>query len=197
RRHLEELGAALRLVDVVAADAAAGVVLGEQLLHLGEVRRVEAAEIGDSQALARLDVGQALDLSGEGGEVGGGHGSAPLCRPRGRARVRAARARARRRICQPGLPDDGRAGYTSPLSRARPSHGGAAAALPRSTQMYIGYSEEQERLRQELRAYYDRLLTPAVREDLIREHGIGPKTKAVRQQMALDGWLCFGWPKEY
>jgi alkylation response protein AidB-like acyl-CoA dehydrogenase len=63
--------------------------------------------------------------------------------------------------------------------------------------MYIGYSEEQERLRQELRAYYDRLLTPAVREDLVREHGIGPKTKAVRQQMARDGWLCFGWPKEY
>ena len=63
--------------------------------------------------------------------------------------------------------------------------------------MYIGYSEEQERLRQELRAYYDRLLTPEVREDLVREHGIGPKTKAVRQQMARDGWLCFGWPKEY
>src|SRR5215471_15045986 len=73
RRHLEELGAALRLVDVVATDAAAGVVLGEQLLHLGEVRRVEAAEVGDAQALARLDVGQALDLSGEGGEVGAGH----------------------------------------------------------------------------------------------------------------------------
>ena len=26
--------------------------------------------------------------------------------------------------------------------------------------MYIGYSEEQEQLRRELRAYYDKLLTP-------------------------------------
>ena len=63
--------------------------------------------------------------------------------------------------------------------------------------MYIGLSEEQQTLCQELRTYYDRLLTPTVREDLLREHGIGPRTKAVRQQMAKDGWLCFGWPKEY
>ncbi|MEZ4279059.1 MAG: acyl-CoA dehydrogenase family protein [Myxococcota bacterium] len=63
--------------------------------------------------------------------------------------------------------------------------------------MYIGLTEEQQKLRSELRAYYDRLLTPAVREDLLHEHGIGPKTKAVRQQMAKDGWLCFGWPKEF
>ena len=34
--------------------------------------------------------------------------------------------------------------------------------------MYIGYSEEQERLRGELRAYYAKLLTPSVREDLVR-----------------------------
>ncbi len=63
--------------------------------------------------------------------------------------------------------------------------------------MYIGLSAEQQTLRQDLRSYYEKLLTPAVREDLLREHGIGPKTKAVRQQMSRDGWLCFGWPKEF
>ncbi len=63
--------------------------------------------------------------------------------------------------------------------------------------MFIGLSEEQEQLRRELRTYYDGLLTPTVREDLAREHGIGPRTKAIRQQMAKDGWLCFGWPTEY
>jgi alkylation response protein AidB-like acyl-CoA dehydrogenase len=63
--------------------------------------------------------------------------------------------------------------------------------------MYIGLTDDQQKLRQELRADYDRLLTPAVREDLLREHGIGPKTKAIRQQMSKDGWLCFGWPKEF
>ena len=50
--------------------------------------------------------------------------------------------------------------------------------------MYIGLTEDQETLRSELRAYYDRLLTPAVREDAAREHGVGPKTKAIR---AADG----------
>jgi alkylation response protein AidB-like acyl-CoA dehydrogenase len=63
--------------------------------------------------------------------------------------------------------------------------------------MYIGMSQEQERLRRELRDYYERLLTPDLREKLAREHGIGPATKAVRERMAKDGWLCFGWPKEY
>ncbi len=63
--------------------------------------------------------------------------------------------------------------------------------------MYIGLNDEQQELRRELRDYYERLLTPAVREDLASERGIGPKTKAVRMQMARDGWLCFGWPKEY
>jgi alkylation response protein AidB-like acyl-CoA dehydrogenase len=63
--------------------------------------------------------------------------------------------------------------------------------------MYIGYSEEQEKLRLELRAYYEKLLTPEVREALSKEHGVGPRTREVRRQMAKDGWLCFGWPKEY
>ena len=31
--------------------------------------------------------------------------------------------------------------------------------------MYIGLTDEQERLRKEVRAYYDRLLTPEVRAD--------------------------------
>jgi alkylation response protein AidB-like acyl-CoA dehydrogenase len=63
--------------------------------------------------------------------------------------------------------------------------------------MFIGLSEEQEKLRRELRAYYEKLLTPERREALAREHGIGPVTTELRKQMAKDGWLCFGWPKEY
>ena len=45
--------------------------------------------------------------------------------------------------------------------------------------MYIGYSEEQEALRRELRAYYDRLLTPEIREQLHHGHGVGPTMRAV------------------
>src|SRR6266702_1498643 len=63
--------------------------------------------------------------------------------------------------------------------------------------MYIGYSEEQEQLRRDLRAYYDKLLTPEVEEGLARGHGIGPVNREVVRQMGEDGWAGIGWPEEY
>ncbi|MEY2398296.1 MAG: 3-oxocholest-4-en-26-oyl-CoA dehydrogenase alpha subunit, partial [Actinomycetota bacterium] len=63
--------------------------------------------------------------------------------------------------------------------------------------MYIGYTEEQEALRQELRAYYRELLTPDVEAELGKEHGVGPTTRRIFKQMAADGWVGIGWPKEY
>jgi len=63
--------------------------------------------------------------------------------------------------------------------------------------MFIGYSEEQEALRRELRAYYEKLLTPEVREEIHRGRGIGPTMRSVVRQMGEDGWLGIGWPKEY
>jgi len=63
--------------------------------------------------------------------------------------------------------------------------------------MYIGYTEEQEALRKELRAYYEKLLTPELREVLAREHGVGETTRQVVRQMGADGWLGIGWPTEW
>ncbi len=63
--------------------------------------------------------------------------------------------------------------------------------------MYVGYSEEQEALRQELRTYYERLLTPEVREKLAHSGGVGPEMRAVWKQMCQDGWAGIGWPTEY
>ena len=63
--------------------------------------------------------------------------------------------------------------------------------------MYIAYSEEQEALREELRAYYEKLLTPEIREALYIDHGTGDTMRAVVRQMAEDGWLGIGWPVEY
>jgi alkylation response protein AidB-like acyl-CoA dehydrogenase len=63
--------------------------------------------------------------------------------------------------------------------------------------MYIGYTQEQESLRKELRDYYEKLLTPDVQEALHREHGIGEATRAIVRQMGEDGWLGIGWPVEY
>ncbi len=44
--------------------------------------------------------------------------------------------------------------------------------------MYVGLSKEQEALRDELRAYYDKLITPAVEEDLRKGEGVGPVVEA-------------------
>ena len=55
--------------------------------------------------------------------------------------------------------------------------------------MHIAYTDEQEALRSELSAYYDKLLTDDVREALAVEHGCGPVNRAMVKQMAADGWL--------
>jgi alkylation response protein AidB-like acyl-CoA dehydrogenase len=63
--------------------------------------------------------------------------------------------------------------------------------------MEIGFTEEQEALRRELRAYYADLLTPEVEQELANSHGIGPTVRRIFKQMASDGWVGIGWPKEY
>ncbi|MDX6661848.1 MAG: 3-oxocholest-4-en-26-oyl-CoA dehydrogenase alpha subunit [Solirubrobacteraceae bacterium] len=63
--------------------------------------------------------------------------------------------------------------------------------------MYVGYDEEQEALRQELRSYYAKLLTPEVREKLAHSGGVGPEMRKVWKQMCADGWSGVGWPTEY
>ena len=63
--------------------------------------------------------------------------------------------------------------------------------------MYVGYDEDQQALRQELRDYYAQLLTPEVQEELHHAHGVGPAMRKVVRQMGEDGWLGIGWPKEY
>jgi alkylation response protein AidB-like acyl-CoA dehydrogenase len=63
--------------------------------------------------------------------------------------------------------------------------------------MEIGYTDEQQALRQELRDYYTALLIPETEHELYEGHGIGPAMRRVVKQMATDGWLGIGWPTEY
>src|ERR1700690_694889 len=63
--------------------------------------------------------------------------------------------------------------------------------------MYVGLSKEQEALRDELRAYYDNLLTPEVEDDLRKGEGVGQVSKDTWKQMCKDGWAGVGWPKEW
>ncbi len=63
--------------------------------------------------------------------------------------------------------------------------------------MYIGFTPEQDALRQELRAYYDEMLTPELQAEVARSEGIGPVCRQLVKQMAEDKWLGIGWPTEY
>jgi alkylation response protein AidB-like acyl-CoA dehydrogenase len=63
--------------------------------------------------------------------------------------------------------------------------------------MKLAYSPAHEQLRQELRAYYRKLLTPELREEIRRSEGVGPIVRQAVRQMGEDGWLGIGWPKEY
>ncbi len=63
--------------------------------------------------------------------------------------------------------------------------------------MHIGYTAEQEALRDELRAYYAELLTDDVRAALGAEDGTGPVHRRIVRRMGADGWLAVGWPTEH
>ena len=67
--------------------------------------------------------------------------------------------------------------------------------------MRIAYTAEQERLRQELRAYFGRLMTPGVRAALAGggdgDYGDGQAYREVVRRLGRDGWLALGWPQEH
>jgi alkylation response protein AidB-like acyl-CoA dehydrogenase len=62
--------------------------------------------------------------------------------------------------------------------------------------MYVDYSDEQKALRQELRDYYAKLMTPEVRAGL-KSMEVSDLHRQVVRQMGSDGWLGVGWPVEY
>lgn len=62
--------------------------------------------------------------------------------------------------------------------------------------MYCQLTSEQRALRDELRAYFARLITPALK-DTLREHAATPAYKEVIRQIGKDGYLAVGWPVEH
>ncbi|HTL22864.1 MAG TPA: acyl-CoA dehydrogenase family protein [Mycobacteriales bacterium] len=63
--------------------------------------------------------------------------------------------------------------------------------------MHLAFTAEQDALRATLRAYYEGLLDPETRA-LLDDHATHDATqRRVVKQMAADGWLGIGWPKEW
>jgi alkylation response protein AidB-like acyl-CoA dehydrogenase len=63
--------------------------------------------------------------------------------------------------------------------------------------MHVDYTPEQAALRDELRSYFAELITDEVRQELRGSEGGGPEYTRILKQLAADGWLGIGWPKEY
>lgn len=62
--------------------------------------------------------------------------------------------------------------------------------------MELELTEEQKALREELRAYFETLMTPEERELLLVERH-GEVYRDVVKRMGRDGWMGVGWPEEY
>jgi alkylation response protein AidB-like acyl-CoA dehydrogenase len=63
--------------------------------------------------------------------------------------------------------------------------------------MHIDFTPEQKKLAAELRAYFEKLITPAVLDEIRGSEGGGPEFRRVLRQLGKDGWLGIGWPKEF
>ena len=65
--------------------------------------------------------------------------------------------------------------------------------------MKVEFTPQQESLRIELRAYFEKMMTPELQaesSDTMGEGG-GPLWKEALQQMGRDGWIGVGWDKEF
>jgi alkylation response protein AidB-like acyl-CoA dehydrogenase len=62
--------------------------------------------------------------------------------------------------------------------------------------MFLDLTDDQRRLRDELRAYFAGLIPPAERAAMATER-FGPVYREVIRRMGRDGWLGLGWPREF
>jgi 3-oxocholest-4-en-26-oyl-CoA dehydrogenase alpha subunit len=63
--------------------------------------------------------------------------------------------------------------------------------------VYLAETPEQQSLRKELRAYFDRLMTDEVRAGLGGAGEGSPLFRQLVRRIGADGWLGIGWPTEY
>ncbi len=63
--------------------------------------------------------------------------------------------------------------------------------------LFLDYTPEQQSLRDQLREYFARLLTPEVRAQVSHRVEDSPMFRKIVRQLGADGWLGIGWPVEY
>jgi alkylation response protein AidB-like acyl-CoA dehydrogenase len=63
--------------------------------------------------------------------------------------------------------------------------------------MELDYTTEQRALALELRAYFAKLMTPELDDEISVLESAGPLARQALAQMGRDGWLGIGWPREF
>ncbi|MGH3562131.1 MAG: acyl-CoA dehydrogenase family protein, partial [Mycobacterium sp.] len=63
--------------------------------------------------------------------------------------------------------------------------------------MEFTFSPEQLSLRKEIRAVFERLMTPQITSEVAGEAEMGPSYRAFVRSLGAEGWLGVGWPTEY
>ncbi len=63
--------------------------------------------------------------------------------------------------------------------------------------MHLALTPEQEKLQDELRAYFADLVTPEIEDEMSSGEMGGAKCQEAVRKLGADGWLGIGWPKEY
>jgi 3-oxocholest-4-en-26-oyl-CoA dehydrogenase alpha subunit len=62
--------------------------------------------------------------------------------------------------------------------------------------VYIDYTPDEKKLKAELRAYFEELVTPELLDEIAGSDGGGPLYTRALRRMGQDGWLGIGWPVE-
>ncbi|MCP5042959.1 MAG: acyl-CoA dehydrogenase [bacterium] len=63
--------------------------------------------------------------------------------------------------------------------------------------MRIEFTAEQTAMQKELRAYFEQLVTPELREELdAGGEGGGPEFRKAMRQLGADGWIGLSWPRD-
>lgn len=63
--------------------------------------------------------------------------------------------------------------------------------------MYIGLTTEQQELKDTLATYFEGIVTPEIEAEMQGGELGGPNARSGARQMGADGWLGYGWPKEF
>jgi alkylation response protein AidB-like acyl-CoA dehydrogenase len=63
--------------------------------------------------------------------------------------------------------------------------------------MDFGFTEAQQRLREEVRAFIKKEITPEIVQETFWEAGWGPKSREFLKKVGARGWLTPTWPKQY